>query len=70
MKKIGKFFMKNMIGILIGVLLSSVTVYAANYLYASSDVSYSNTASELSATNVQDALDELYQKFKGKVCIG
>ncbi len=65
MKKKGKFLVGYIVAFLMGILLTSVTVYAVDYLYASSDVSYSNVASELEATNVQDALDELYSKFKG-----
>ncbi len=49
MKKINKNFI---FGILIGLLLSTVTVYAAN-TYLASNIKYKNT-------NVEDALNELY----------
>lgn len=62
MKKLIKSNIKLIIGILIGMVLSITTVYAATILFASSQVSYDNTSSGMSATNVQDALDELYTK--------
>ena len=64
MKKIKEVLKKNVklvIGIIIGAVISGTSVYAA-ILYASSDVGYDNTSSGMSATNVQDALDELYTK--------
>ena len=60
MKKIGKFIKNNIIGFIIGVIISGATVYAATV--ASSSVSYSNTSSGSSATTVKAALDELYTK--------
>lgn len=62
MKKLIKSNIKLIIGILIGMVLSITTVYAATILFASNQVSYDNTTSGLSSTNVQDALDELYTK--------
>lgn len=62
MKKLIKSNIKLIIGILIGMVLSITTVYAATILFASNQVSYSNTTSGLSATNVQSAIDELYTK--------
>ena len=65
MEKIGKFIKSNIklvIGIIIGSVISGTTVYAATILFASNQVSYDNTTSGMNATNVQDALDELYTK--------
>ncbi len=51
---------KLVLGIVIGLLLTT-TVYAVEgILVASSVVGYDNTNSSLSSTNVQDSLDELY----------
>ena len=64
MKKISKFIKSNykfLIGVIVGLLLSGTGVYAANTIY-SSNVTYDNSNSGLSATNVQDALDETYTK--------
>ena len=55
-------FIKNnsklLIGIIIGMVLSGTTVYAATQIMAS-DVLYDNTNSGLTSTNVQAAVDEL-----------
>ena len=50
-----------LIGLFIGMLLSSSVVYASSLINAS-DVVYDNTNSKLESTNVQGALDELIQK--------
>ena len=50
------------IGIVIGILLTGTSVYAANTIY-SKNVTYDNSGSGLSSVNVQDALDELYLKM-------
>ncbi|MBQ9181623.1 MAG: hypothetical protein IJ134_03215 [Bacilli bacterium] len=52
---------KTIFAFILGLSLSSIAVYGANYLYASSETSYDNTNSGMESTNVQDALDELYQ---------
>ena len=64
LKKIKKLFQNNskfILGIFVGIILSTTTVYAANTIY-SKNVTYDNSNSGLSATNVQDALDETYTK--------
>ncbi|MBQ9024284.1 MAG: hypothetical protein IJ105_03570, partial [Bacilli bacterium] len=40
---------------------SIISVFAANYLYSSSEVSFDNSSSGISSDNVQGAIDELYQ---------
>ena len=64
-----KSFIKNnkkiFIGMLISVLISGGSVYAANIL--SKNISYDNSSSKLSSTNVQDAIDELYKAATDKV---
>lgn len=67
MKKIKKFIKNNIklvIGIMIGLAIAgSIGVYAATVI-ASSNVEYSNTTSGLTATTVQGAIDEIYEKSK------
>ena len=60
MKKVLKNNSKLIIGIILGLIWSMGIAYAATIYYASVNVSYDNTSSGLKATNVQDALDELY----------
>lgn len=50
-----KFF----VFILGGIIFSSVSVYAVTY-FPSNDVTYDNTDSGMQATDVQEAIDELY----------
>ena len=46
---------------LITIIISSIiSVYAANYIYNSQDVEYDNTGKNITSTNVQGAIDELY----------
>ena len=64
MKKISKFIKTNFKGIItgtiIGILLcGTISVIAATY-FPSTDVTYDNTESGLSSTDVQGAIDELY----------
>lgn len=47
-----------LIGMILGIVISGTCAYAA-IIYQSSQVSYSNSTSGLSSTNVQDAIDEL-----------
>lgn len=42
-----------------GLLFSTVSVYAVTY-FPSNQVTYDNSSSKLSSTNVQGAIDELY----------
>ena len=65
MKKIKKF-VKNNIKVVIafilgGIIIGTGGVYAATVL-SSNDVTYSNEFSGLTATTVQDAIDEIYNK--------
>ena len=60
MKKLIKKNYKFILGMIIGLIWSSGIAYAATILFDSDEVSYDNTTSGLSATNVQSALDELY----------
>ena len=64
MKRIFKFIKKNfklVIAFSLGFVLAGTSVYAANTIY-SKNVTYDNSNSGLEATNVQDALDETYNK--------
>ena len=72
MKKVKKFLIgniKTVVAFILGIIISGTTVYAATILFASNQVSYDNTSSGMSATNVQDALDELYTKAQNMVPI-
>ena len=64
MKKVNVQQNKNhklVVGLLIGSILTCTGVYAASVLKGDA-VGYSNSSSGLSATNVQDAIDEVYKK--------
>ena len=56
-----------LIGILFGIVVSTISVRAATILFASSDISYDDTraGSTIGASDVQDALDEIYGLAKG-----
>ena len=54
-----------LLGILVGLLISSGSVYAASII--SKDVSYDNSSSKLTSTNVQGAIDELYKTATDKI---
>ena len=60
MKKIIK---NNIFGFLIGIILYSGVVYAAN-LYKAVDVKYDPTDTSWEVSNVNDALNDLYDKQK------
>ena len=59
-EKTKEFLKKYLIGFILGVVLAgAIIVYAETY-FPSNDVTYDNTESGLSSTNVQGAIDELY----------
>ena len=65
MKEVKKFLKGNMkivVAFIIGIIISGTTVFAATILLTSDQVEYYNTNSGMTATNVKDALDELYEK--------
>ena len=49
------------IGIFIGVLISSGIVYAGTYLYQANEIGYT-TSKNTSVTNVNEAINDLYDK--------
>ena len=63
MKKIIKKNYKIILGIIIGGIISGVGVYAATTI-SSSNISYDNSKSGLTSTNLNGAIDELYEKAK------
>ncbi|MCI8347438.1 MAG: hypothetical protein HFJ12_05805 [Bacilli bacterium] len=63
MKKIIKKNYKIILGIIIGGIISGVGVYAATMI-SSSNISYDNSKSGLTSTNLNGAIDELYEKAK------
>ena len=63
---------KILVGLVIGIFLSVTGVYATTtYIGNGIDLTYDNSKSGLSSTNVQDALNELYGKScpEGYVCL-
>ena len=59
-KKLKKIFNNKLFMFIFGgVLFSAVSVYAVTY-FPSNQVTYDNSSSKLSSTNVQGAIDELY----------
>lgn len=67
MKKVSKIIKSNykfVAGAIIGAALTGGTAYAATILLNSNQVGFDNTGTSLSSTDVQGALDELYQKAK------
>lgn len=67
MKKLNNLLKNNIklvIGIILGIIVAgSMGVYASSIL-SSKDIEYSNTSSKLVSTNVQGAIDEIYEKIK------
>ena len=60
MGKIKKFFKKYLLGFTLGLISGSlVMVYAQTY-FPSNQTTYDNSTSGMTATNVQGAIDELY----------
>ena len=55
---------KVIVVIMIGLAISSIGVYAITTI-AGDNITYSNSKSGLNSTNVQGAIDELYEKAKG-----
>lgn len=65
-KKKRNFFKQNLIGFIIGgIIFGSLGVYAA-ITFPSDEVSFDPSNSTLMSTNVQDAIDELYNKCNGE----
>ena len=50
--------LKTIFAFVLGLIISGVTAYAISVV--GSDISYDNSTSGLTSTNVQDAIDELY----------
>ena len=67
MKKILKSNAQIIVGIIIGTLLSITTVYAVTTVLNSDQVDYDNSNSSLLSTNVQSAIDELFEISKQRV---
>ena len=62
MRKILRIIKHNILGFIVGaVVFGSLGVYAATVILGS-NVVYDNASSKLTSTNVQDAIDELYDK--------
>ncbi len=59
--RIFKIIRQNIIGFILGLLVMGTGVYAATVILGS-NVVYDNASSKLTSTNVQDAIDELYNK--------
>ena len=59
-EKIKDFVKKYLIGFILGVLSAAVVVVYAETYFPSNQVTYDNNTSGLSSTNVQTAIDELY----------
>ena len=55
------YIKKNIIGFIVGVILCTGTFVYAAVTFPSNEVSYDNTESGLSSTNVKGAIDELYE---------
>ncbi len=60
--KIIKNNIRIIIGILIGLTVSTTTVYAANMIFSSHNITYDNSSSSLTSTDVKGSLDELFEK--------
>ena len=58
---------KIIVAFILGLIISGTGVYAATILFASNQVSYDNTSSGLTSTDVQAALDEIYTTAKTKI---
>ena len=60
MKKFKEFSKKYLIGFMLGIISGSIVIAYAQTYFSSNDVIYDNSNSGLSSTNVQGAIDELY----------
>ena len=60
MKNIKKFTRKYLIGFTLGLISAGIVVVSAETYFPSNQTTYDNSASGLSSTNVQGAIDELY----------
>ena len=58
--KIKEFAKSYLIGLILGIVVSGTISVIAETYFPSNDVTYDNTESGLSSTNVQGAIDELY----------
>ena len=67
MKKILKNNIKLLIVFIIGLVIGGSAIYVVATTYYSNNVVYNSANSSLSATNVSDALDELYRKSVGPI---
>ena len=59
-EKTEEFLKKYLIGFILGVVSAGVVIVYAETYFPSNDVTYDNTESGLTSTNVQGAIDELY----------
>ena len=59
-EKTKEFLKKYLIGFILGVVSAGVVIVYAETYFPSNDVTYDNTESGLTSTNVQGAIDELY----------
>ena len=64
MKKIKEFSKKYLLGFTLGMLSAGVVSVAAVAVFPSNQTTYDNSNSGMTSTNVQDALDELYNVCK------
>ena len=64
MKNILKIIKKNIFSIVLGILIFGTIGVTAAIMYDSKDVVYDNSLSGSSATTVQDAIDDLYNRAK------
>lgn len=53
---------KFLLGIIAGLLISSTVVFASNYLYHADEVSYDPQNTNWHVSNVDEAIEELYDK--------
>ena len=69
MSKVKNIIKKNykiMIGFMLGGIIFGTFVYAET-VFKSSDIAYDNSSSGLTSTNLQGAIDELYEKANNRI---